>query len=519
MVLRRTSKESKTIFSSPTEENTKRVFGDLLWPFIIFAGISISTAIMSKFSLKISFLIMIVVLLIALIKKTNFIFYMLIMSLPFTSEVFSIDFGFYFRLPYIFMILLASSFTYNKIISKDYSFIATPIDKPLFLFLMVAAISIFQTFYLSNTPFILFDLFRNYPWIRGFLGLILLFSMIIVYYLTVNIVKDKKMFIKSLKLIMIVCLIISLYGILGFIITFITSYELPQSINPVLNMNGLRAKSLFNEPLFLGNFILSVLPIICSLLITKNEYFKKYLIVLSSIILTIALILTYSRGAWLGYLASLLFLGAVYSRKIYDNLHVIFKISFILLFGLVIILLMDPMVLNMSLAKNMNSAVTSISDSIVGAVNPSTSKFWSTRVRLWSSQHALDALKEHPILGVGYSNYVFYSGYRMYLGLFEHPVYFPETNNYLLKVLSETGLLGFAALIWLFIKIIQSIALKIRSEKEGTKRALMIGFTGSFIAVCTQLLFFSYITYAYLWVILAMMMSLCNTNTIKLKLR
>ena len=145
---------------------------------------------------------------------------------------------------------------------------------------------------------------------------------------------------------------------------------------------------------------------------------------------------------------------------------------------------------------------------ITDAFNPSAYRFWSSRIRIWTIQYAWEGFKEHPLLGIGYSNYIFYSGYRFYPEVYGTAMNFPEVNNYPMKVLSEMGIIGFIVLLWLFVKIIRSTVSSIKSEKNRSTQTIMISFLISFIALSSQMLFYSYITLAYLWFMLAMMLSL-----------
>ena len=132
-------------------------------------------------------------------------------------------------------------------------------------------------------------------------------------------------------------------------------------------------------------------------------------------------------------------------------------------------------------------------------------------------QYAWEGFKQHPLLGMGYSNYIFYSGYRLYYEIYGTTMNFPEVNNYPLKVLAEMGLIGFIVFIWLFVKAIKSAIYSMNYEKDKSKKEMITGYLLAFIAVSSQLLFFSYITLAYLWVMLAIMMSLCKNKLISLK--
>lgn len=483
-------------------DKIKSYLKEFLGPFLMVMLVLVLFNIFSKFNLGGLIFIVSLLLLIAFIKNTKLLFYMFIISLPFTGTGWSFrmgETGFFFQMSYFFFILVSISFFFNKLRTKDYSFSITHIDLPLFSFLIVAAVSVFQTTYISNTPLILYDAFRNYPWIRGFLGVMFLVFMFGIYYITVNIVSERGMFKNTLIVFMITAVIASSYGLAGFLYTLITSLHLPVSIDPLIS-SGLRIRSVFNEPLFFGNYILSIIPVFYCLLISKTEYLNKYLLVVASSILTISLVLTESKGAWLAYLLFMFLFVIIYRKNIFKSLA---RISFVAFLLLILILLVCPILFSSSINEKINEVTNTL--------------IWSSRIRMWSMQYAWEGFKQHPLLGIGYSNYIFYSGYRVYYILYGGVMNFPEVNNYPLKILTEMGLIGFIVLIWLFVKTIKSAATSITYEKDKAKKTMITGYLLAFIAVSIQLLFFSYINLAYMWVMLAMMVSLYGTKTIDFK--
>lgn len=495
---------------------------EFTWPAITFTLVLIMFKLMIEFDFSMGLLAVFIALLLIFLKDTKSLFYMFIMSLPFSGSAWVLDIGFHTRLAYLFFALLFISFVYGKLHREDYSFTITPLDAPLFLFLFIATLSVFQTAYTGSYPYIISGAFRNYPWIIGFSRILLLICMFMIYYVVINIVKEEGILRKAFILLVITSIIISLYGLAGLSFKIITSSNLPASIDPLAAYSS-RIKSVFNEPLFLGNFLLSVLPIVYCLLISKTKQVSRGLLIAALLILSLTLVLTVSRGAWFGFFIFLLIFGAYYRRQVFGRaFQITTKGLFFLLIIFMILLLADSFFINLGLAENTGKILQSASDltikPITDAFDASTSRFWSTKVRLWSMQHALEAFEQHPLLGIGYSNYAFYSGFKVYKGLYSTPINFPEVNNYPLKILVETGLIGFIVFIWLVIAILRGAFSEIAHEKDGERKAFTTGYLLSFIAVSAQLMFFSYVTTAYIWVMLAMMMSLCGAKTMNFKI-
>jgi hypothetical protein len=77
-----------------------------------------------------------------------------------------------------------------------------------------------------------------------------------------------------------------------------------------------RLSSTALEPLFFGNYLLSAIPLGLGLYLTKNDIFNRHLLLLLLIIQLLAMILTFSVGAWAGLIAAFVFLAVGCFRKI-----------------------------------------------------------------------------------------------------------------------------------------------------------------------------------------------------------
>lgn len=498
-------------------------FREFVWPSLVFLATLALFKLFSSFNFSIGILFAFMIILIVFAKRTVFLFYMFIMSLPFTGSLWTLRIGFGLNPTYLFFALFFLSFIYNKIRLNDYRLTATTLDTPFFLFLTIAAVSVFQTVHLSSTPSIIRDAVINYPWIRGFIGLIFLLCMFAVYQTSVNIIKDKDLFKKVLFIMILVSVIVSSMGLIGFFTALAGNSKISaiSGLFVVWAGNDLRVKSIFDEPLFLGDYILSILPVVFCLVMLKKDYFNRNFLRVALFVLTLSLILTVSRGAWAGFLVSTAAFFLFFWKDDYSNFSAkMIKAFFILLLFFTFFILVNKFILKID-TENFENKIESISDKatspIISIFDPSKSNFWSTRVRIWSAEYAWRGFINHPVLGVGYSNYAFYSGHKVYEGLFNSAINFPEVNNLILRILAETGLIGFGVFIWVLLRLISVIFISLVNEKDDAKKTLLIGYSLSLLAISVHLFFFSFINLAYLWVMMAMLMALCKTETIDLK--
>ena len=101
----------------------------------------------------------------------------------------------------------------------------------------------------------------------------------------------------------------------------------------------------------------------------------------------------------------------------------------------------------------------------------------------------------HPIIGVGIRNseklfwdYVPTEGERF----FNHPM---GVNNLYIRMLAETGALGFLALMWVFWAIVKEVISTMRRLPTGSQeRILLVGFLAGFVA---NLIHFSFLDLIY----------------------
>lgn len=160
------------------------------------------------------------------------------------------------------------------------------------------------------------------------------------------------------------------------------------------------------------------------LLIYEKRKLKKSLYLLTFLIITVNIVLTFSRNVYLGFALGMLVLIVIYSKKLLA--------AFI------------PLIAAALAVPQIRRRLSEICSSSLDI----------SRIKLWKT--ALLMFKDHPLLGVGNGNYLAnYNGYikkypSLYYEYSDHP-----THNSYLKVLSELGIFGiviFAAML-LFIVI------------------------------------------------------------------
>lgn len=174
------------------------------------------------------------------------------------------------------------------------------------------------------------------------------------------------------------------------------------------------------------------------------------------VVVAAALLLTYSRGAWLlGVPVALLFLAAMRGRR-----------TFAIALGVLAIVAV-ALVLVVGAGR-----LTSLLETTEG-----TTFF---RLQLWQSSWAM--IRDHPVQGVGLDNFLY--AYRSHYVL---PTAWEEFNlshphNLLFDFWLRLGLSGLVVLIWLLVSFFRQGWRSYRSLPQGTARLLLLGLMGGMVS-------------------------------------
>jgi O-antigen ligase len=197
------------------------------------------------------------------------------------------------------------------------------------------------------------------------------------------------------------------------------------------------------------------------------------------VVVAVAILLTYSRGAWLiGVPSSLLFLAAVRGRR-----ALLVAAGALLLAAALVFLIVGP------------GRLTSLLDTGAG-----TTFF---RLQLWQS--SLSMVRDHPLLGVGLDNFLYQ--YRTHYVL---PTAWAEFNlshphNIVLDFWLRLGLPGLVVFGWLAAAFFLRGWRNYRRWPDGNWRMLQLGLMGAMVNVVAHGLVdnaFFLVDLAYLFVLL-----------------
>lgn len=301
-----------------------------------------------------------------------------------------------------------------------------------------------------------------------------MFYMLIGLYLF----DDEKLRDRFINIMIVSTVLIAIIGIIQYVFQIESSRWHNSE-----NSNQFRIISIFSNPNALGNYFNMILSFTIAFFLFTKEKKKKLLYLLVSLIIFMALLFTFSRGAWIAFFLMILFVVWVWNKK--------------WLLILPVILAVVPFVMP-------NSVIERFSNLLDPSYYEMSSEYG--RLSFWAG--ALDKLKDNPIFGVGLGMY----GDSVPL---RHNIpYSTWVDNHFIKLAAETGFFGALAFIVLMIALLMLTKKLYKQAKSNKDRAYLLGIGGVIITMSVQnftasifealanaifFYFFVGILFAYVW--------------------
>ncbi|MBC7264632.1 MAG: O-antigen ligase family protein [Chloroflexi bacterium] len=258
-------------------------------------------------------------------------------------------------------------------------------------------------------------------------------------------------------------------------------YQFGRSIGPeefVLFGRFMRASGHFYQPNPFGGYMGLTLPLAYGLLLaglsTTHEGRPTAVTwaaaVVGCTVMGAALVMSWSRGAWLGFGVAALAVTLAHSRR-----TLLLGLLGLVLIGL-FLLLGDAALLPESLIQRVVDFVPYLSGVDIQAVEVTDANF-AILERLAHWKAAWDMFSDHPWFGVGIGNYpVVYERYA--IPRWQDPL--GHAHNYYLNTLAEMGLVGLGAYV-LFVGAALATAWKAVRCSQGYWHGVALGAFGMFM--------------------------------------
>lgn len=315
----------------------------------------------------------------------------------------------------LYMFALLGVFLFQRLAVGRHPLSFKEIEMPIVLFLLVMLISTFT----SRNPG---GSFRDLALHLG--GLSFLFVMS-------NTVKDKESLNRIITVMVFSAFLVGLYGLYQYVV----GVEVESAWLDVENNPGIRTRvySVFNNPNILAEYLIMTIPLGISLFWFSKKLHKKIIFLGMSLVMSLSLIFTLSRGGWIGFaFSALIFILLVEKR---------------LLLSLIPISIGGLYLLPQTILNRIMS---------IGNLGDSSNAY---RIKIWEITGEI--IKDNPIAGVGFGHIPFKETFETYIRTM--PTF--HAHNTYLQTAAEIGIPGLIAfLFFLFILFKYAIVNLVNSE-------------------------------------------------------
>lgn len=269
---------------------------------------------------------------------------------------------------------------------------------------------------------------------------------------------------------------VSFYGLLQYI--FRWGYQSAAWVDSdMFSSISFRVASTLENPNMLGQYLILAIPLGGAKLLTAKGWGRRALWFCCCAVMCLCMILTFSRGAWLG----LLFAGAAFFILLEPRLMLLIPFA---LAGLYFVL-PQSVIARFTSIGNLTDASTSY------------------RVFIWMGVLAM--LKDYWLSGIGPGTDAFNAVYPAYS---YSSITAPHSHNLFLQIVCDAGICALAVFLILLFVYFRMMCAALSKEKDWTGRVEQIAFTagvlGFLVQAMTDYSFYNYRVMFLFWAYLAL---------------
>lgn len=260
-------------------------------------------------------------------------------------------------------------------------------------------------------------------------------------FVMINHVETKEDFNRLLTIMVFSAALVSLYGLYQYVV----GVEIDRAWLDVENNPDIKARvySVFLNPNILAEYLIMLTPISVALFWNTKKMSKKLVFLGTTGLMMLAMLLTFSRGGWLGLaFAALVFVILVEKKLLLSIIPI----------SIGAVYLLPDTILN---------RITSI-----GNLTDSSNSY---RLQLWNITGKV--IKDHWKVGVGFGHLPFKQTFETYTRTM--PTF--HAHNTFLQVLAETGLVGFLVFLGLMLTIFKQGILRLQASEDSYVRTIGAG--------------------------------------------
>lgn len=365
--------------------------------------------------------------------KIDWGLYILIFSMLLSPEIMagetgraSLGRGVTLRMEDFLLVLIGVSwFARNAVMKELGLFLKTPLNKPIFFYMLACVLSTGFGFMAGRVELK-----------TGLLYVLKYLEYFIVFFMLVNHVRNGAQLKRF-----VFCLFLT-----AFIVSAIGMLQIP---------GGGRVSAPFEgpvgEPNTFGGYLLFIGMVAAGMAAKIREPKARHLLLLLVACMLPPFFFTQSRSSYLAFVPALMVLGFMTERRLI--------IVGLLTVGLILSPLFLPAIVKDRILYTFNQP-EGPGQITIGELRLDT----STSARLQSWQEALQDFTKHPFLGHGVTGY-------------------PFVDAQIPRVLTETGLLGLSAFIYLLYSVFKLTLQRLRETDDPYYKGLIMGFTAGFVGL------------------------------------
>lgn len=397
----------------------------------------------------------------------------LIAYLPFAKEIIG-NFGAEIvglNLTNILLPIVILGWVSNSLKKRESTFTKSSLNVVVALFTLLGLFSVLRAKYLYGSAYALENFFI------GFKGWI---TPILLYYIGLNMVKNKETLKKVIFVMLTVCLIVALMAIRDYL-----------NIGNGSSLDESRVGGVFGQPNQLAGFFVYNMFLFVSFMIYYWKDFRYWLLIVPFLICFRGIMVTFSRGAYIAFAFGGMALAFFRS-----------KILFVfVLIGLFVSLLV-PGVLPEGIRYRLAS--TFGGEKVISAdFQDITDASAGNRIEIWKG--AVGMIKDQPLFGFGYGTFPYIIGYYA-PGLQEM-----DAHNTYLIIAAEMGIIALFLFILILFILIKNAMWLLKNVKDKYFKAFALGALGNIFGLMVVNMFGSRLNSeevsSYFWIYAGLIMA------------
>ncbi|MBQ9280049.1 MAG: O-antigen ligase family protein [Clostridia bacterium] len=386
-------------------------------------------------------------------------------------------------------VLFENSIFAKPIIWLTISMFLIPFVPTMIALALIAASGLSLVLKIAITPEFHLKYFRTNAWVLLFILVVcisavtsisleesrnialLMSAFILSYFLIINTVESPKQLKFLLYVFIIASVITAFIGIYQYI--FGDVYSQAWLDADMFEDIKMRVYSTFENPNVYGEYLLLAIPIIFSLFWSEKGLLKKLILFAMFAVTMLALVLTFSRGCWLGIILALgLLLIMIDRRFLWLGVLGLFVLPFVL----------PETIMNRFLS--------------IGNLEDSSTSY---RVYIWLGTIAM--LKDYWFSGIGLGITSFNSIYPIYS---YNNISAPHSHNLYLQLIVEYGIVGLIIFLGMIYHFYKETTISLLKEKNIITAGIMSGVAGFLLQSLFDNTWYNYRVVLIFWMIIAL---------------